>query len=109
MMLLRLKSQDLFGSIPVEFSICSFRVIFSGYFCSDQRCWYFHRVRLTLIALFSLITLLSSAQNIKSVLDRGDRSFAKGDYKTALQIYQSAEKLAPSDAKVKYRIGTTYL
>ena len=108
-MLLRLKSQDLFGSIPVEFSICSFRVIFSGYFCSDQRCWYFHRVRLTLIALFSLITLLSSAQNIKSVLDRGDRSFAKGDYKTALQIYQSAEKLAPSDAKVKYRIGTTYL
>jgi outer membrane protein OmpA-like peptidoglycan-associated protein len=84
-------------------------VIFNGYFCSDQRCWYFHHVRISLLTLFSVITLLSSAQNLKLVLEKGDKSFAKGDYKAALQIYQSAEKIAPNDPKVKYRIGETYL
>lgn len=82
---------------------------FNGYFCSDQRCWYFHRVRLTLVILLGFVAFLSVAQNVKAVLDKGDKSFAKGDYKTALQTYQSAEKLAPNDAKTKYRIGATYL
>ncbi len=66
-------------------------------------------MRIALLTLFSCIALLCSAQSLKAVLDKGDKSFAKGDYKSALQIYLSAEKLAPNDPKVKYRIGEAYL
>ena len=46
---------------------------------------------------------------MKSILDKGDKLFAKNDYKGALQVYQSAEKIAANDPKVKYRIGQSYL
>jgi outer membrane protein OmpA-like peptidoglycan-associated protein len=49
------------------------------------------------------------AQTLKSTLDKGDKLFAKADYKGALQVYQSAEKIAPNDPNVKYRIGQSYL
>jgi len=49
------------------------------------------------------------AQSLKSTLDKGDKLFAKADYKGALLIYQSAEKTAPNDPSVKYRIGQCYL
>jgi len=43
------------------------------------------------------------------MLDKGDKLFAKNDYKGALQVYHSAEKIAPNDPNVKYRIGESYL
>src|SRR6478736_9379913 len=78
-------------------------------FCYNQRCWYFHRVRIILITFFGCITICGLAQSLKSTLDKGDKLFAKADYKGALLIYQSAEKTAPNDPSVKYRIGQCYL
>src|SRR6478736_10236403 len=78
-------------------------------FCYNQRCWYFHRVRIILITFFGCITVCGLAQSLKSTLDKGDKLFAKADYKGALVIYQSAEKTAPNDPNVKYRIGQCYL
>jgi len=75
----------------------------------QSRCWYFHRVRIVLVTLFCLIACCGYSQTLKSILDKGDKLFAKNDYKGALQVYQSAEKIAPNDPKVKYRIGQSYL
>jgi outer membrane protein OmpA-like peptidoglycan-associated protein len=66
-------------------------------------------VRIILISFFGCITICGLAQTLKSTLDKGDKLFAKADYKGALLIYQSAEKTAPNDANVKYRIGHCYL
>ena len=48
-------------------------------------------------------------QNVKTFLDKGDRFFGRGDFKSALQNYESAELIAPNDARVKYRIGHVFL
>ncbi|HCW08056.1 MAG TPA: hypothetical protein DGG95_11905 [Cytophagales bacterium] len=63
------------------------------------------------LMLAFLLTLLSDAfgQTLKSYLDKGDRFFGRGDFRSALQNYEAAEKMAPKDAKTKYRIGHVYL
>ena len=66
-------------------------------------------MRILLVTLFSFVAFVGSAQTLKSILEKGDKLFSKGDYKSALQIYKSAEKLAPNDPKVKFRIGEAYL
>ena len=66
-------------------------------------------MRIILITFFGCITVCGLAQSLKSTLDKGDKLFAKADYKGALLIYQSAEKTAPNDPSVKYRIGQCYL
>ncbi len=50
-----------------------------------------------------------SGQDIKTILDRGDKLFSKGDFENALENYFAAEKLAMNDPKVKFKIGQTYL
>lgn len=66
-------------------------------------------MRIWLTTLFGFIVFCGHTQALKSILDKGDKIFAKGDYKAALQIYQSADQIAPNDPKVKYRIGQSYL
>ena len=69
----------------------------------------FSRVRILLVFLFGFTAFCGVAQNLKSVLEKGDKLFGKGDYKSALQVYLSGEKLAPNDPKLKFRIGEAYL
>jgi outer membrane protein OmpA-like peptidoglycan-associated protein/TPR repeat protein len=49
------------------------------------------------------------AQNLKALLDKGDKSFGRKDFETALSIYQEAYKLDPNDAGVNFRVGVCYL
>jgi outer membrane protein OmpA-like peptidoglycan-associated protein len=66
-------------------------------------------MRLLLSCLLLLGFSSVFGQNLKAFLDKGDRFFGRGDFKSALQNYESAERIAPSEAKVKYRIGHVYL
>ncbi len=59
---------------------------------------------LTLAASFTL-----SAQDLKSLIDKGDKFYSKGDFKPALENYFAAERIASSNPKVKFKIGQTYL
>jgi outer membrane protein OmpA-like peptidoglycan-associated protein/tetratricopeptide (TPR) repeat protein len=49
------------------------------------------------------------AQDIKALLDKGDKFFGRKDYESALNIYQEAYKLDPNDAGVNFRVGVCYL
>jgi outer membrane protein OmpA-like peptidoglycan-associated protein/tetratricopeptide (TPR) repeat protein len=49
------------------------------------------------------------AQNIKPLLDKGDKFFGRKDYESALKIYQEAYALDKNDASVNFRIGVCYL
>ncbi len=70
----------------------------------------FSRMRLPFLSCL-LIVWVSSAfgQNVKTFLDKGDRFFGRGDFKSAMQNYENAERIAPNDAKIKYRMGHVYL
>ena len=60
--------------------------------------------------LFIFLSFLDlSAQEIKPLLDKGDKAYSKGDFKLALENYFAAERLATTDPKVKFKIGQTYL
>src|ERR1041385_1730099 len=67
------------------------------------------RMRLFLTCLLLSGVFSVFGQNLKAFLDKGDRFFGRGDFKSALQNYESAERVAPTDARVKYRIGHVYL
>src|SRR5687767_15124252 len=49
------------------------------------------------------------SQNLKDLLDKGDRLFSKKDYENALKPYLDALKLDSSDAKTNFRVGMSYL
>jgi len=64
------------------------------------------------LAVFLALSLglsYASAQTVKAYIDKGDRFFGRSDFKSALLNYEAAEKIAPKDAKVKYRIGHVFL
>src|SRR6478609_4609469 len=61
---------------------------------------------------FLLIFVMSSsiwAQELKPLIDKGDKFYSKGDFKSALENYFAAEKISPTDAKIKFKIGQSYL
>ncbi|HWC52407.1 MAG TPA: OmpA family protein, partial [Chitinophagaceae bacterium] len=62
-------------------------------------------------ALFFLLTLSSvvHSQNLKDLLDKGDRLFAKKDYESALKLYLEAIQIDSSDARTNFRVGISYL
>ncbi|MGC4023332.1 MAG: tetratricopeptide repeat protein [Cyclobacteriaceae bacterium] len=65
------------------------------------------RLFLTILVIANVIIVC--AQTTKPLIDKGDKFFSKGDYKSALQNYQEAEKITPKDAKIKYRIGHVFM
>lgn len=66
-------------------------------------------MRILVCCLFIFCYIRASAQNVKAFIDKGDRFFGRADYKSALTNYEAAEKLAPHDAKIKYRLGHVFL
>src|SRR5260370_41301314 len=66
-------------------------------------------MRIFISCLFIFFYISASAQNVKAFLDKGDRFFGRADYKSALTNYEAAEKFAPNDTKIKYRIGHVFL
>ncbi len=62
---------------------------------------------LTFIPL--VLSIAVHAQNVKAVVEKGDRAFARKDYETALTNYLEANKSAPDDAGVNFRVGLCYL
>ena len=49
------------------------------------------------------------AQDLKSFIDKGDKFYVKGEFKSAMENYVAAEKINPTDPKIKFKIGQTYL
>jgi outer membrane protein OmpA-like peptidoglycan-associated protein/tetratricopeptide (TPR) repeat protein len=49
------------------------------------------------------------AQELKALIDAGDKLFLKGSFSQALDSYFAANQKAPEDAKVIFKIGQTYL
>ena len=62
-----------------------------------------------ILFLMLISSLDLSAQEIKPLLDKGDKYFSKGDFKMALENYFEAEKIDSNNPKVKFKIGQTYL
>ena len=70
-----------------------------------------HRQHYFNLSLFFVLTLSLnvSAQDLKTLLDKGNKYYSKGDFKAALESYTAAERIASSDPKIKFKIGQTYL
>src|SRR5687768_1662455 len=69
-------------------------------------------VRLQFCIVLCLTIVLchsASAQNLKALLDKGDKQLARKDYAEALQTYLEALKLGPDDAGTNFRVGVSYL
>ena len=66
--------------------------------------------RLCFTTLFFLLVLSRSvAQDLKAILEKGDKAYEKGSFSEALESYFTAEQKNPNDPKIKFKIGTTYL
>lgn len=64
----------------------------------------------TLVCLiFILFCNDGVAQDLASLLQKGDKLFGKKDYPNALKTYLEAYKLAPDDAATNFRVGVSYL
>jgi len=50
-----------------------------------------------------------SAQSLKEILAKGDKSFSKKDYMNALNWYMQAYLMAPEDAEANFKVGAAYL
>lgn len=66
-------------------------------------------MRLPLTLIFVVLYLNMSAQDIKSLIDKGDKAFGKGEFKNAIESYFAAEKLDGNSPKIKCKIGQTFL
>lgn len=57
-----------------------------------------------------LLTGYSSfSQDAKTLIEKGDKFYAKADYRQALENYSLAETKLPGDATIQLKIGQTYL
>jgi outer membrane protein OmpA-like peptidoglycan-associated protein/tetratricopeptide (TPR) repeat protein len=63
---------------------------------------------IVLLLLFVLPGVLT-AQNIKSLIEKGDRLLNRNDYDNALTTFLEAYNLAPEDPDINYRVGVSYL
>jgi outer membrane protein OmpA-like peptidoglycan-associated protein len=59
--------------------------------------------------LFFVMPVGLFAQNLKPLLDKGDRLLNKNDYENALATFLEALKMAPDDPDVNFRVGVSYL
>src|SRR5688572_3272811 len=50
-----------------------------------------------------------SGQDFKDLINKGDKFYSKGDFNSALTLYQQAEVLQPTSPSVQLKIGLTYL
>jgi outer membrane protein OmpA-like peptidoglycan-associated protein/tetratricopeptide (TPR) repeat protein len=62
---------------------------------------------LGLILLF--LSVSTYAQNLKAIVEKGDKQFSRKDYDNALLTYLEALRQAPDDAGVNFRVGLSYL
>lgn len=59
--------------------------------------------------LLFLISYTVLAQDLKSLLEKGDKLIAKKDYEGALKFFESAQNLAPDNAEANFKVGVCYL
>jgi outer membrane protein OmpA-like peptidoglycan-associated protein/tetratricopeptide (TPR) repeat protein len=67
-----------------------------------------HKAYFIGIVLF-LIAIEGNSQNLKELLDKGDKLFARQDYSNALKSYLAAAEIDPNDSKTNFRVGMSYL
>jgi outer membrane protein OmpA-like peptidoglycan-associated protein/tetratricopeptide (TPR) repeat protein len=59
--------------------------------------------------VLALVAIDGNSQNLKELLDKGDKLFARQDYSNALKSYLAAAQIDPNDAKTNFRVGMSYL
>jgi outer membrane protein OmpA-like peptidoglycan-associated protein len=65
--------------------------------------------RVSFLVVFVFLAFVSVGQSAKSLIDLGDKAFAKGLAEEAIAKYQAAEKLTPEDPKLLFHIGVAFL
>lgn len=65
--------------------------------------------RARLLVFFFLISISAVAQDFKTLLNDGEKAYAKKDYPTAITLFSQARDLDSENAKVNYRLGMSYL
>src|SRR5687767_13194602 len=65
--------------------------------------------RVGLLIIFILCTLKAFSQNVKSLVDLGDKAFGKGLFNEAVTKYKAALKLTPDDPKILFKTGVAVL
>src|SRR5436190_2232279 len=62
-----------------------------------------------LAAFLPVLYISAYAQDLKSVLGKGDKFYNKKDYENALKTYLEAIKIDPNDAETNFKVGVSYL
>lgn len=62
-------------------------------------------------SIIILLTIFGQAfsQDVKDLLSKGDKLYAKSDFNNALNAYKKAETIQPNNPTVQLKIGLTYL
>jgi hypothetical protein len=58
-----------------------------------------------LMFILLVLSITTFAQNVKAIVEKGDKSFARKDYEAALTTYLEAIKSNPDDAGIRYKAG----
>src|SRR6188768_1158361 len=66
-------------------------------------------MRVIVVIFLLAFTSQAFAQDFKDLINKGDKSYSKGDFNNALDLYRKAEELQPTSPSVQLKIGLTYL
>jgi len=65
--------------------------------------------RVSLLVYLVFCSLVAFGQGAKSLIDLGDKAFARGAFDEAILKYKAAEKLTPDNAILEFKLGVTFL
>jgi outer membrane protein OmpA-like peptidoglycan-associated protein len=61
------------------------------------------------LTLLCILQLNAYAQNLKALLDKGDRLYNRKDFPEALDVFQQAVNMSPDDPEANFKLGVTFL
>jgi outer membrane protein OmpA-like peptidoglycan-associated protein len=65
--------------------------------------------RLLTIIIVIICSLPGYSQDLKSLLDKGDRLYSRKDFIDALEVFNQAVNMSPDDPNANFKLGMTYL
>lgn len=65
--------------------------------------------RFLISILFAALCIEGYSQNLKDLLEKGDRFYSRKDFVDALGVYTQAVNMSPEDPEANFKLGLTYL
>ncbi|RAW01053.1 OmpA family protein [Pseudochryseolinea flava] len=65
--------------------------------------------RLLITLIIITCSLSGYSQDLKSLLEKGDRLYSRKDFIDALDVFTQAVNMSPADAEANFKLGMTYL